>query len=116
MDAESSQASNSQTILSVVQDFASHDAFSQPLSPVHPFSSDPETSVNMIKSLLDVTAQISGSLNAQITLPFSNPKLISLFKQQTVISHTVHNVSLMPPTSYLLTYTPIVRLIKQYDN
>ncbi|THH00798.1 hypothetical protein EW026_g1786 [Hermanssonia centrifuga] len=45
----------------------------------------------MIKSLLDVTAQISGSLNAQITLPFSNPKLISLFKQQTVISHTVHN-------------------------
>lgn len=46
----------------------------------------------MLRELADATMQVSASLNAHITLPMTNPKLFSLFKQQTNIAHTVHNV------------------------
>ncbi|KAJ3519988.1 hypothetical protein NM688_g9223 [Phlebia brevispora] len=77
------------TIMSVVQDFAAHDALAERVHPLHPYSSDPEISISMLRDLIDATSNISASLNAQVTLPLSNPKLLSLFKQQTSLSYTV---------------------------
>lgn len=90
-------AAGLRTILSVVQEFASHDALAERVHPLHPYSSDPETAIDMLRGLIDATTSISGSLNAQVTLPLSNPKLLSLFKQQTALNYTVRAVS----TSYL---------------
>lgn len=85
--------SDLQTILSVVQSYASHDALSGRVHPLHPYSSNPEIAIDMLRSLADTSTNILGSLTAHAALQLSNPKLLSLFRQQTSISHTVHNVS-----------------------
>ncbi|KAI0342145.1 hypothetical protein BDW22DRAFT_1407766 [Trametopsis cervina] len=77
----------SRLILSTVEEYASSEAFQQ--SP-HLFSADPDALISQLKELIDSTTQISSSLNAHSTLPLSNPKLLSLFRQQTAITHTVH--------------------------
>lgn len=93
MDLSSSQpgpsSAGARTILSLVEEFSSHDAF--PSQSTHPFSSDSADSIKMLRELVDATAQISATLNTHVTLPMNNPKLFSLFKQQTNIAHTVHN-------------------------
>lgn len=86
------QSSQNQSILSVVQTYASSEILTQQ-SP-HLFSADPDAIVSQLKELVDSTIHISGSLNAYLTLPFSNPKLHSLLRQETAITHTVHNVRL----------------------
>ena len=91
--SQSAPAPARQTLLSVVQDFASHDAFTERSHPLHPYSSDPEISTDMLKKLIESTTNIAGSLNAHVTLPLSNPKLLSLCKQQTSLSFTVRAVS-----------------------
>ncbi|KAI0697255.1 hypothetical protein BC835DRAFT_1270685 [Cytidiella melzeri] len=80
------------SILSVVQNYASSEALLQQ-SP-HLFSTDPDAVVSTLKELIDITMHMSGSLNAHITLPLSNPKLYSLLRQETAITHTVHNAAL----------------------
>lgn len=94
MDTPSSQPplndAQIRTILAIVQDFSSHDAF--PSQSTHPFSATPADSILMLRELCDTATQISSSLNALSTLPMSNTKLFSMFKQQTAIAHTVHNV------------------------
>ena len=90
---QSSPTSGRQTLLSVVQDFASHDAFGERVHPLHPYSSDPETTIDMLKNLIDSTTNVADSLTAHFTLPLSNPKLLSLCKQQTALSYTVRAVS-----------------------
>ncbi|GJE95512.1 hypothetical protein PsYK624_116970 [Phanerochaete sordida] len=93
MDLSSSQpgpsSANARTILSLVQDFSAHEAF--PSQSTHPFSRDSESAAKMLRELADATMQVSASLNAHVTLPMNNPKLFSLFKQQTNIAQTVHN-------------------------
>lgn len=81
------------TVLSVVQEIASNDALSDRMYPLHPYSSNPETVISVLRNIIDATNDISASLNAQVTLPLSNPKTLSLLRQQTQISRTVHNVS-----------------------
>ncbi|OBZ67218.1 Tripeptidyl-peptidase sed3 [Grifola frondosa] len=41
-------------------------------------------------TLENTTNQVSHSLNAHLALPLSNPKLLSLYRQQTSISQSVH--------------------------
>ena len=92
--------SNFRTILSVVQEIASNDVLSERIHPLHPYSQNPETTINMLQKIINASNDIAGSLNAQVTLPLSNQKTLSLLRQQTQISHTVHNVSrifLCPP-------------------
>ena len=91
--SQSAPAQARQTLLSVVQDFASHDAFRERSHPLHPYSSDLEISTEMLKKLIESTTNIAGSLNAHVTLPLSNPKLLSLCKQQTSLSFTARAVS-----------------------
>ena len=83
--------SDFQTILSAVQQYAAHDGLNA-LQPLHPYSSNPELTLSMLRNLIATTSDIASSLNAQVTLPFTNPKLLSLLRQQTAISHTVHSV------------------------
>ncbi|KIP08390.1 hypothetical protein PHLGIDRAFT_104329 [Phlebiopsis gigantea 11061_1 CR5-6] len=93
MEASSSQTVSNdahlRTILSVVQEFGAHDAF--PTHSTHPYSASPESSISMLRELSSTVTQISSALNALSTLPMSNTKLFSLFKQQTAIAHRVHN-------------------------
>ena len=88
------------TIQSILQEFASHDAFSD-LQPLHPYSSNPEATINMLRSLINSTTDVASSLNAQVTLPFSNPKFLSLCREQSSISYTVHNVSTLGPLLFI---------------
>ena len=83
-------AQQTRTILSVVQEFGSHDAF--PSQSMHPFSAEPASSIAMLRELGNMTAQISSSLSALSTLPMANTKLFSLLKQHTTIAHTVNDV------------------------
>ncbi|KAI0781385.1 hypothetical protein BD413DRAFT_464197 [Trametes elegans] len=75
------------TVLSGFQQFTSQDAFSS--DSLHPFASNPEENLSALRKLLEIANQAALSLNAQSTLPLSNPKLLSLYRQQTQISHAV---------------------------
>ncbi|KAI0373267.1 hypothetical protein BV20DRAFT_938026 [Pilatotrama ljubarskyi] len=75
------------TILDAFQQYTSQDAFSS--RSLHPFASAPDDNVNALRKLLDTANQAALSLNSHISLPLSNPKLLSLYRQQTNISHAV---------------------------
>lgn len=85
-------SSSSRSLLSVVHDFASSEALL--VHSLHRFSADSEPTISQLKQLIDATVNISGSLNAHVTLPLANPKLHSLLRQETGITHTVHSVRL----------------------
>lgn len=79
-------------VLTVVQDL-SLDAL--PLNQhVHPFSATQEASIASLRRFIDTTGQITQSLTTHLPLPFSDTKLLSLFRQYTTISHNVHMVRL----------------------
>ncbi|KAI0668479.1 hypothetical protein C8Q78DRAFT_993488 [Trametes maxima] len=75
------------TILGAFQQFASQDAIAS--SSLHPFASTPDENISVLRKLLETANQASLSLNAHISLPLSNPKLLSLYRQETIISHAV---------------------------
>ncbi|KAI0350193.1 hypothetical protein OH77DRAFT_1507079 [Trametes cingulata] len=75
------------TLLDAFQRFTSRDAISS--HSVHPFASAPDENINALRKLLDTANQAALSLNTHATLPLSNPKLLSLYRQQTSISHAV---------------------------
>lgn len=58
------------------QEYASHDGLNA-LQPLHPYSPDPEVTLNMLRNLVNTTSDIASSLNA---LSFANPKLLSLLR------------------------------------
>ena len=113
MAGPSSEAGSSdfRTILAAVQEYAAHDALSSS-QPLHPYSSNPELTLGMLRNLINTTSDIASSLNAQVTMPWSNPKLLSLLRQQTAISHTVHNVSHV--SLFCKTFLTFYRLIKPF--
>ncbi|KAH9857608.1 hypothetical protein C2E23DRAFT_865408 [Lenzites betulinus] len=75
------------TILSALQQFTSPDSISS--SSLHPFASNPEENLSSLRKLLDTANQAAFSLNTHLTLPPSNQKLLSLYRQGTSISHAV---------------------------
>ncbi|KAJ7647522.1 hypothetical protein FB45DRAFT_893657 [Roridomyces roridus] len=81
------------TLLSTLQGFKTHDL---PTHATHPFSSSAEASCTMLTRLIQTTSQLSSSLESYSTMSLTNPKLISLLRQQASISHTLHNVRLSP--------------------
>ena len=48
--------------------------------------------VQSLRKLLDTANQAALSLGAHLSLPLSNPKLLSLYRQQTNISYAVQQV------------------------
>ncbi|PIL30569.1 hypothetical protein GSI_07269 [Ganoderma sinense ZZ0214-1] len=75
------------TILSILQQFASQDILTS--GGLHPFASSPEDTVSTLRRLVDATNQAALSLNAHLSLPLNNPKLLSLYRQQASIAFSV---------------------------
>ena len=79
------------TVLSAFQQFTSQDVLPSPT--YHPFAASPEEAILTLRRIVDTTNQAALSLNAHLSLPLSNPKLLSLYRQQSSISYTVQQVS-----------------------
>ncbi|KAH9890615.1 hypothetical protein C8Q73DRAFT_704992 [Cubamyces lactineus] len=77
----------SATVLSAIQQFAAQDAFTS--DSLHPFALTPDDNIATLRKLLDTANQAALSLGAHLSLPLSNPKLLSLYRQQTNISYAV---------------------------
>lgn len=58
----------------------------------HPFASGSEDSCAYLKQLVQAADQITHSLNGYLTLPWSQPKLISLLRQQSSLTSTIRTV------------------------
>jgi hypothetical protein len=82
----------SDTLISKIQKFDSHDAFSPDVT--HPFASGVEETSALLQNLIHATHQVSASIAAYAPAPFSNQKLISALRQYSVIAHTLHTVRL----------------------
>lgn len=85
-----SQPATGATLLSTVQRFKSHDFLQKNAN--HPFAASFENSAAQLQNLIQATDQLSHSLNLHSSIPLSNPKLISILRQEAAISHTVHLV------------------------
>ncbi|KAH9915799.1 uncharacterized protein BXZ73DRAFT_92575 [Epithele typhae] len=75
------------TVLSAFQQFTAPEVLSS--NSTHPFSSSPEELTATLRRIIETTDKATMSLNAHHSLPLSNPKLLSLYRQQSSISHTV---------------------------
>ncbi|KAI0806901.1 hypothetical protein C8Q74DRAFT_1312897 [Fomes fomentarius] len=75
------------TVLSALQPFTSPEVLSS--SGLHPFASSPEETITTLQRIMETTNQAALSLNAHLSLPLSNPKLLSLYRQHSSIFHTV---------------------------
>ncbi|OCH92496.1 hypothetical protein OBBRIDRAFT_886227 [Obba rivulosa] len=75
------------TLLSTLQTLASHEALDS--QSLHPFSSSPGFPLTLLREISEVTKQVSQSLHAHLSLPLSNPKQLSLYREHATIAHTV---------------------------
>jgi hypothetical protein len=63
-----------------------------PLQASHHFQADSEKAVNVLKQLLNITGQMSASLDAHASAPYADQKLVSLLRQHTNIAQSVYQV------------------------
>ncbi|OSC96619.1 hypothetical protein PYCCODRAFT_1420848 [Trametes coccinea BRFM310] len=82
-----SKATLPATVISAFQQFAAQDAISS--NSLHPFASSPDDNMAVLKKLIETANQAALSLNAHLSMPLSNPKLLSLYRQHTNISYSV---------------------------
>ncbi|KAJ7668419.1 hypothetical protein DFH06DRAFT_1181631 [Mycena polygramma] len=75
------------TLLSTVQRFK---ASALPTDGAHPFSPSAEASCTLLANLIQTAGQLSSSLDSYLAMPLTNPKLVSLLRQQASISQTLH--------------------------
>jgi hypothetical protein len=80
-----------QTLFSSLQKFTAQNAF--PSENLHPFSVGSPSTVSLLHELVQTTDDILNSLDATMSLPLSNPKLVINLRQQVANSRTVHQVS-----------------------
>ncbi|KAF7979876.1 hypothetical protein HWV62_40653 [Athelia sp. TMB] len=76
------------TLLSSVQRFRSKDFLSSHAN--HPFSNSFTSSAGELQDLLHATEQLSHSLNLHASTSLSNPKLVSMLRQEADILHKLH--------------------------
>ncbi|KAJ7690619.1 hypothetical protein B0H17DRAFT_935787 [Mycena rosella] len=79
--------SSPSTLLSTLQGFKAH---ALPTDAAHPFSPSAEASCTMLATLIQTAGQLSSSLDSYLAMPLTNPKLVSLLRQQASISQTLH--------------------------
>jgi len=78
------------TLFSTLEDIqTNHDVSPQ---KTHSFASGSEDSCAYLKQLAQTADQITHSLNGYLTLPWSQPKLISLLRQQSSLTSTIRIV------------------------
>ncbi|TFK44542.1 hypothetical protein BDQ12DRAFT_673182 [Crucibulum laeve] len=80
--------STQKTLLTSVQKFHIHDTL--PTSSIHPFTASAEHSCALLNEIIQSTEQISNSLSAYQSAPWSNPKLVTLLRQHTASAHVLH--------------------------
>ena len=78
------------TLLSKIQPFTAFDVLQSPAT--HPFATSSEDSTVILHDLIQATTQLSHSLDLHSSIPLTNPKLVSILRQQSAISHTLHLV------------------------
>ncbi|EMD33592.1 hypothetical protein CERSUDRAFT_141813 [Gelatoporia subvermispora B] len=76
-----------ETVLSALQAFASHEALDS--QSLHPFASSPGVPTLALRELMEATKQVTQSLHSHLSLPLSNPKQLSLYRQHATIAHTI---------------------------
>ncbi|KAF7315270.1 hypothetical protein MIND_00041400 [Mycena indigotica] len=75
------------TLLSTVHDILSKPS---PENATHPFSLKSEEAIATLGSVIDTTGQLATSLNSYTMVNWTNTKLVSLLRQQTSITETIH--------------------------
>lgn len=91
MDTRASQPANAAaTLLSTIQRFTAHDVLQSPA--IHPFATSSEDLTTILHDMIQATDQLSHSLDLHSSIPLTNPKLVSILRQQAAISHTLHLV------------------------
>ncbi|KDQ57704.1 hypothetical protein JAAARDRAFT_35389 [Jaapia argillacea MUCL 33604] len=75
------------TLQSTIQEYTGPDKFVS--TDLHPFASSSQVTTASLRELLNTTTQLSHSLNLHLNQPFSNPKLVSLLRQNAQISNTL---------------------------
>lgn len=87
-------SSKVQTLLSSIQTLRAKinvdDAL--PARAAHQFSASSQDSCALLQDLIQTTHELSHSLNTYMSTPISNPKLVSLLRQQSSISSSLHAV------------------------
>ncbi|EDR09142.1 uncharacterized protein LACBIDRAFT_296470 [Laccaria bicolor S238N-H82] len=61
-----------------------------PTGVVHPFENAASESSVLVEDLIKATSSLSTALHAYSSIPWSNPKLVSLLRQNASIAHTLH--------------------------
>lgn len=83
---------DTRTLLSSLEPFQKPDNF--PRDVVHPFASNAPNTCSFLQDLINATEQISTSLRLyDASTQWTNPKLVSLLRQQATIEHTACTVS-----------------------
>ncbi|KAF9445919.1 hypothetical protein P691DRAFT_777244 [Macrolepiota fuliginosa MF-IS2] len=77
------------TLSSVLEDIQAHNDI--PSEKNHPFASGSEDSYAFLQQIAQAADQVSNSLNAYISLPWAQPKLISLLRQQSNLTGTMRS-------------------------
>lgn len=73
-----------------------------PTGVVHPFENAASESSVLVEDLIKATSSLSTALHAYSSIPWSNPKLVSLLRQNASIAHTTTAGSLTKVVSSLL--------------
>lgn len=86
-----SAIASSTTLLAAFQQLTAPDVLQSPA--LHPFASSGEDTTATLNEIIRTTDQLSHSLDQHSSTTFSNPKLVSILRQQTAILHTLHLVN-----------------------
>lgn len=84
------------TILSSVQELLSQSqqVLAAPHA-THPFASAPGETMALLNRIIEQTDQVSHALAASLSMPLTNPKLLSLYRQHATMSNALHTVTLL---------------------
>ena len=81
-----------QSLLSSLEAFQRQDAF--PPHAVHPFASSAPDACTLLQDLIDVTEQVSRSLDiCDSSISWTNTKVVSLLRQHSSIEFSAFSVS-----------------------
>lgn len=89
------QASQVETLLSLVQKFTAHDVLQADPEPqnLHQFASgSSEPPAAILRDILEASTVLTNSLTAYLGLPITDPKLVSILRQYGALSHGLHTV------------------------
>ncbi|KAL0581827.1 hypothetical protein V5O48_000195 [Marasmius crinis-equi] len=76
------------TLLSAVHNSKADDALTSRVT--HPFATSSETTCGLLQDIIRATDQVTSSLNQYVATTFTSQKLVSTFRQQAAIEHSLH--------------------------